>query len=104
MPRPTPVRRPPAAPPRILAVQFDPLVHPGQHVTGTVKTTSNVASVELRIGGYGVVMRKTGVGEFSFDYAVSPFAYFMRGSYPMHVIARNATGARDERVVTLVVE
>jgi hypothetical protein len=95
-PRPTPVRRPPNAPPRILDVQIASSVRAGQRVTGHVITTSNVASVEVRIATYGIAMHKTGVGTFSIDYAVAELPFFLKGTYTMRIIARNTGGASQE--------
>ncbi len=81
-----------------------PLVHPGQRVTGHVTTTSNVASVEVRIATYSIVMQKTGVGTFTIDYSVANVPFFFRGTYAMHVIARNTAGDRDERTVELTIQ
>jgi hypothetical protein len=100
----TPVVRAPKAPPRILAVDIDSTVHGGQRITGRVKTTSNVASVEVRVATYGIVMQKTGVGTFTVDYAFGGVPFFLRGTYTMHVIARNAAGDRDERELPLTIQ
>jgi hypothetical protein len=85
-------------------VEIDPVVHPGQHVAGRVRTTSNVASVECRIGGYGIVMHKTGVGTFALDYSVAGALFFVRGTYPMRIIARNAAGVSTERTIQLTIQ
>ena len=103
-PKPTPVLRAPNAAPRIIDVRIASMVHPGQRVTGYVRTTSNVASVECRIGTYGIAMQKTGVGTFAIDYAVDNMAFFLRGTYSMRVIARNAAGDSAERTVPLTIQ
>lgn len=102
--KPTPVLRPPSAPPRIYNVAIASLVHAGQRVTGQVTTSSNVASVEVRIAAYSIVMQKTGVGTFAIDYSVANVPFFFRGTYTMHVIARNTAGDRDERTVPLTIQ
>ena len=73
-------------------------------MTGHVTTSSNVASVEVRIATYSIVMQKTGVGAFAIDYSVADVPFFLRGTYTMHVIARNTAGARDERAIPLTIE
>jgi hypothetical protein len=98
------VVRAPKAAPRILAVDIDSVVHAGQRVTGRVTTTSNVASVEVRVATYSIVMQKTGIGTFAMDYAVADVPFFLRGTYTMHVIARNAAGDRDERAVPVTIQ
>jgi len=102
--KPTPVRRPPNAPPRILDVQIASVVHPGQRVSGRVITTSNVASVEVRIATYGIAMQKTGVGTFTIDYAVANVPFFLRGTYSMRIIARNSGGDISERTLPLTIQ
>ena len=78
-------------------------VHPGDHVFGRVVTTSNVASVEARIGGYAVSLVKVGVGRFELTYTVAPLPWFIRGNFTMQVIARNTRGDAVVRPVPLVV-
>jgi hypothetical protein len=85
-------------------VDIASVVSPGQRVNGRVITTSNVASVEVRIATYGIVLQKTGVGTFSMDYAVADVPFFLRGTYSMRVIARNAAGDSDERTLPLTIQ
>lgn len=88
-----PVRDAPDAPPRILAMSIStPVAHGGQLVSGTVETTSNVASVEARIAGYSSVMQKTGVGRFALSYRVPNLPFFLHRTYTIEVIARNTRG------------
>ena len=82
----------PNAVPQILAVSMsETTVHAGDDVSGNVITSSNVASVQARIGGYAVNLAKVGVGRFALTYHVS-VPWFVRGNFTMHVIARNARG------------
>ncbi|HTX59706.1 MAG TPA: hypothetical protein VMH02_08490 [Verrucomicrobiae bacterium] len=107
--RPVPLRAaasapailPPAAPPEIIALELrSRVVHPGERVVGRVVASSNVASVEVRIGGYSIAMEKTGVGRFALSYVV-PDVPFLRGTFVMQVIARNSGGASVERSLPL---
>ncbi|MFY9885298.1 MAG: hypothetical protein WAK15_11025 [Candidatus Cybelea sp.] len=92
------------APPRILDVAMsETTVQPGDRVSGSVVTSSNVASVEARIGGYAVSLVKVGVGRFALTYTVGPLPFFVRGSFAMHVIARNPRGDVVTRTVPLTV-
>ena len=62
----------PQAQPQILGVAMsETTVQPGDRVFGRVVTSSNVASVEARIGGYAVSLVKTGVGRFELAYTVA---------------------------------
>jgi hypothetical protein len=95
---------PPNAAPQILDVAVsETTVHPGDRVYGRVVTSSNVASVEARIGGYAMSLVKTGVGRFELTYTVGPLPWFVRGNFTMQVIARNTRGDAVTRVVPLTV-
>lgn len=61
-------------------------------MSGTVETSSNVASVEARIAGYSSSMRKVGVGRFSLSYRVPNLPFFLHRTYTIEVIARNTRG------------
>lgn len=83
----------PNAAPQIIAVSISsPVVTGGQMVTGTVETSSNVASVEARIAGYSSTLTKTGVGRFALSYRVPNLPFFLHRAYSIQVIARNARG------------
>ena len=78
-------------------------VQPGDRVFGRVVTSSNVASVEARIGGYAVNLVKTGVGRFELSYTVGPLPWFIRGNFTMQVIAHNTRGDTATRAIPLTV-
>jgi hypothetical protein len=91
----------PNAPPRILAISMHPArVHPGDTLSGNVTVSSNVASVEIRIGGYGIGMLRTGVGRFALSYVV-PNVPFLHGTFVAQVIARNTAGESTRREVPI---
>jgi hypothetical protein len=97
-------RRDPDAPPQILDVAVSQTtVHPGDHIVGRVMTSSNVASVEARIGGYSVGLAKVGIGRFELAYTVGPLPWFVHGNFTMQVIARNTRGDKTTRAVPLTV-
>ncbi|HKU68493.1 MAG TPA: hypothetical protein VJP85_12015, partial [Candidatus Baltobacteraceae bacterium] len=88
-----PIAVPENAPPRILAMSIStPVAHGGQIVSGTVETSSNVASVEARIAGYSSSMQKVGVGKFALSYRVPYLPFFLHRTYSIEVIARNTRG------------
>ena len=94
----------PDAAPRILDVAVsETTVQPGDRVIGSVVTSSNVASVEARIGGYAVNLVKVGVGKFALTYTVGPLPWFIRGNFTMEVIARNTRGDAVTRAIPLTV-
>lgn len=89
-----PVLREPAdAPPRILSMSLStPVARGGETIFGTVETTSNVASVVARIGGYSSPMQKVGVGKFRIAYTVPHLPFFLHRTWTVDVIARNSRG------------
>ncbi len=98
------VLRPPDAAPQILDVAVsETVVHPGDRVSGRVVTTSNVASVQARIGSYAMTLNKVGIGRFALSYTVAPLPWFVHGNFTMRVIARNTRGDTAERAIPLTV-
>lgn len=92
----------PNAAPRILDVEVSSTtVTSGDVISGTVLTSSNVASVEVRVATYGVSLRKTGVGRFAMSYKIGDIPFFVKGTYPMRVIARNSRGDAVEQTLDL---
>lgn len=83
----------PEAPPEIIRASLSRSVaSPGDVVSGTVITSSNVASVEARIVGYSQSLTKTAAGTFTLTYQVPNVPMFFRRTYSIKVIARNARG------------
>jgi len=98
-----PMRRP-DAPPHIYAVDVNTTdLSSGDTLWGKVLTSSNVASVEMRVATYGVGLQKTGVGRFSLTYRIGSIPFFVRGTYPMRIIARNTRGDETERTLPLTI-
>lgn len=96
---------PPNAPPRIFAIHISSTtVSAGQRLSGSVTTSSNVASVEVRVAAYGISLNKTGVGRFALSYTVPWVPWFLHGTYTMTVIARNTRGDSTERSLALTVD
>ena len=93
----TPEPAPNDAPPRILAMNFPTLdVSRGDTWSGTIITTTNVASVEVRTNLFSLNVPRRTFGDFRFTlriYDVPPI--FIRG-YRVRVIARNAAGQAVE--------
>ncbi|HEY4434360.1 MAG TPA: hypothetical protein VGM99_08135 [Candidatus Cybelea sp.] len=95
---------PPNAAPQIISVDVsETTVRSGDHVWGKVVTTSNVASVEARIGNYAMSLNKVGVGRFALAYVVAPLPWFVHGTFAMRVIAKNTRGDTVERTIPLSV-
>lgn len=98
-----PVAAPDSAP-VIVSVSLTPtVVQAGQTVSGTVITSSNVASVEARIGGYAASLTKTGAGEFHLTYPVPNLPSLLRRTYAVEVIARNTRGDQASTQTSITV-
>jgi hypothetical protein len=94
----------PNAAPQILDVAVsETTVAPVDRVVGRVITSSNVASVEARIGGYAMNLVKVGVGRFELAYTVGPLPWFVHGNFTMQVTARNTRGEAATRAIPLTV-
>lgn len=104
MPTPTVLMLPSDAAPQILWVQLSSTTpHSGDALNVTVLTSSNVASVELRVGGYGASMPKTDVGHFQMTSTVPRLPFFMSHNLTLQIIARNTLGSAVQRSVPLQV-
>lgn len=83
----------PDAPPQILWASVSSTTpHAGDVITGTVLTSSNVASVELRIGGYGLNSTKTDVGHFEWSFTVPNLPFYAPHDFMLQIVARNTAG------------
>jgi hypothetical protein len=101
---PTVLMLPPDAAPQILWVQLSSTTpHAGDALNVTVLTSSNVASVELRVGGYGASMQKTDVGRFEMTSTVPRLPFFMSHNLTLQIIARNTAGVAAQQNIALQV-
>lgn len=83
----------PNARPEILAMSLSsPVAYGGEVVSGTVETSSNVASVVATIAGYSSSLSKVGPGRFALSYRVPKLPFFLHHTYTIEVTARNARG------------
>ena len=86
---------PPDAPPRIVATHLSAqVVRPGDLVSGSVETSSNVASVVARVGSYVQPLERTSVGNFRVAMRVPRVPFFMRGHWTLSFIAKNTAGVQ----------
>jgi hypothetical protein len=109
-PSPTPVATPtilllgPDAAPQILWVNLSSTTpRAGESLKITVLTSSNVASVELRVGGYGAGMTKMDVGHFETTTQVPRLPAFMSHQLTLQVIARNTSGTAVQQSVPIAI-
>ncbi|MGA7747759.1 MAG: hypothetical protein WCA52_12200, partial [Candidatus Aquilonibacter sp.] len=109
-PTPTPTPEPvvmtsPNAAPLIVAVHINnQTVHGGDTISGMVVTSSNVASVEARIATFSISVPKVSTGRFALSYVVPSVPFFLHGTYPMTLVARNTAGDAVERVIPITVQ
>lgn len=68
-----------------------------------VVTSSNVASVEVRVASYGMSLAKVGVGRFALAYTLGTLPFFVHGTYLMQVIARNSRGDMAQQTLPITV-
>jgi hypothetical protein len=95
---------PPDAPPQILWVSLSSTTpKAGDTMTVVVLASSNVASVELRVGGYGSSMTKTDVGHFESISVVPHLPFFVSHNLTLQIIARNTAGVAVQQTVLLQV-
>jgi hypothetical protein len=94
----------PDAAPQILWVNLSSAApRAGDSLTITVLTSSNVASVELRVGGYWAGMTKTEIGHFESTAQVPRLPIFMSHTLTLQIIARNAAGATAQQSVPIAI-
>lgn len=96
-PLPTPAHASNGAPPRILAMRFSGrVVRRGESWTGTIVTTTNVASLEVRTSLFSIDVPRTSFGRFSFDLHVLDVPPIFIRAYRVRAIARNSAGVQAE--------
>ncbi len=93
-PLPTPLVLPDNAPPQILAVMLsDPVFHSGETVSGTIVTSTNVASVQIHLAGHTVHIPQTHAGIWEWTYRLPHIPFFLRGRYTAQIQASNGAGS-----------
>lgn len=96
---PLPVPRTAAnvAPPRIIAARFSSLdVHRPGVWSGTIVTTTNVASLELRTNQFSISVPRAAFGRFNFTLRIYDVPDEFIRSYTLRIIARNSAGVKVE--------
>ncbi len=76
-------------------------ITPGRDWLGRIATTTNVASVEVRTESFSFNARRIAFGQFVFDQHVLDIVPQYKRPYLLNVIARNAAGAEDVRLVPI---
>jgi hypothetical protein len=104
-PWPTAEVAPPDAPPVIKKIWFSGLhLREGSSINGTIVTSTNVASVEVRTATFSINVPRSSFGQFGFHLNVLVFPPLLKHTYPLLIIARNAAGVAETKTAYLVVE
>lgn len=77
--------------------------HLGDVVRGRVVTSKNTASVEVRVGGYGMSLQKVGATTFVGSYRVPWVPFFLHRTWTVRVIARTIAGRATERDTAIAI-
>ena len=92
----------PNAPPRIVRIWISQNnVTGGDVLRGHVTTTTNVASLEVRLGPKSAPLKRTTFGQFEGTFHVPTVPSFLHRSYSVDLIARNAAGTTAQAAVTI---
>ena len=92
----------PGDPPRIVSVWLSKTEFaPGERIAGRIVTTTNVASLEIRVEGYGRVIPRTDFGRFEGSVAVPKLPSFLRRAFTLQILARNAGGIAAKTTVPI---
>jgi len=93
----------PNDPPRIVALLMNETsIFPGSEWTGRIATTTNVASLEIRTESFSFNATRIGFGQFVFDQHVLDIVPQYKRAYTLQIIARNAAGIQDARLIPIV--
>ncbi len=93
----------PNDPPHIVALQMNETsIFPGSEWTGRIATTTNVASLEIRTESFSFNATRIAFGQFIFDQHVLDIVPQYKRPYTLQVIARNAAGVQDARLIPIV--
>lgn len=102
-PPPAPVASP-NAPPHIVLVRLSATtIAPLQRFSGTITTSTNVASVEVKTEAFAYNVPRSTFGQFAFSYVMPELPPPARRHYLLVITARNAAGVAEvERVPILL--
>ncbi|GAC1412748.1 MAG: hypothetical protein NVSMB64_23010 [Candidatus Velthaea sp.] len=103
-PAPQAIRAPNAMPAILHIWSSKDVVRGGDVVLLHITTSSNVASVEVRIVNNGVSVPRDAIGSFRMAYTVPSLPWFFHGKHDVEFIARNAAGARVSEWRSFVLE
>jgi hypothetical protein len=103
VPWPGAIANAPDAPPHIIALWMNSTsIVPGRQWFGRIATTTNVASVEIRTESFSFNATRIAFGQFVFLQHVLDIVPQYKRPYALQIIARNAAGVQDVRLVPIV--
>ncbi len=102
-PEASPGSVPAAAGPQILAVtQSSAVVHAGESVAFSAKTSPDVATVTAKVSAYTLPFVRTAPGRFALSFAIPPNVPGMfHGTYSMSIVASERDGASVSRSIEI---
>jgi hypothetical protein len=102
VPWPATIANAPAAPPHIIALWMNSTsIAPGMRWFGRIATTTNVASVEIRTESFSFNATRVAFGQFVFLQHVLDIVPQYKRPYTLQIIARNAAGVEDARLIPI---
>ncbi len=89
--------------PQILAVtQSSAVVHAGESVAFSAKTSPDVATVTAKVSAYTLPFVRTAPGRFALSFAIPPNVPGMfHGTYSMSIVASEKSGASVSRSIEI---
>ena len=79
--------------PRIFSVEIsDDTPASGEHVSGKVVTTTNVAAVHASLEGISIGFQRQDAGVFTVSYTVPHIPFFLKRGYTLEITAQTAGG------------
>jgi hypothetical protein len=103
LPEGSPNSEPAAAGPEILAVtQSSAVVHAGEAVAFSAKTSPDVTTVTAKVSAYTLPFVRTAPGRFALSFAIPPnVPGIFHGTYSMSIVASEKDGASTSRSIEI---
>jgi hypothetical protein len=101
--QPSPGVAPAAAGPQILALtQSSAVVHAGESIAFSARTSPDVATVTAKVSAYTLPFVRTAPGRFSLSFAIPPnVPGLFHGTYSMSIVASEKDGASVSRALEI---
>ncbi len=95
---------PGAIAPRILSIATSPaVVHDGDVVRWTVRTSPDVVGVSAHVLAYSFALQRRRAGSFALSFSIPRgVPFFFHRTYDLDVVARTAAGATATRTIGVI--